>query len=118
MSAIPEFEGTVVAFKAGEDSEYRFEFIYDGDESLYLLDTENNTYTQVMTGNAYYFTTTDKAAHSRFILTRKNPQITTGVEEPTSDSSLKGRARKLLIEDKMFIMVNGMLYDATGKVVK
>ena len=116
VSAIPEFEGTVVAFKAGEDSEYRFEFIYDGDESLYLFDTENNTYTQIMTGNAYYFTTTDKAAHSRFILTRKAPQIATGVE-PTSDGE-GAKARKLLIEDKMYILLNGMLYDATGKVVK
>ncbi|MBR4704261.1 MAG: InlB B-repeat-containing protein [Paludibacteraceae bacterium] len=118
VSAIPEFEGTVIAFKAGEDSEYRFEFVYSEDaEPLYLFDTENNTYTQIMTGNAYYFTTSDKSPHSRFILTRKNPQVATGVE-PTSDSSLKGRAKKLLIEDKMFIMVNGMLYDATGKVVK
>ncbi len=117
VSAIPEFEGTVVAFKAGEDSEYRFEFVYSEDaEPLYLFDTENNTYTQIMTGNAYYFTTTDKAAHSRFILTRKAPQIATGTEL-TSDGE-GANAKKLLIEDKMYILLNGMLYDATGKVVK
>lgn len=117
VSAIPEFEGTVVAFKAGEDSEYRFEFIYSEDaEQLYLFDTENNTYTQIMTGNAYYFTTSDKAPHSRFILTRKAPQITTGTELTSDGESAK--ARKLLIEDKMYILLNGMLYDATGKVVK
>ena len=119
VSAIPEYEGTVIAFKAGEDEAYTLHFEYlNSAEPLYLYDTENNTYTQIMTGNAYYFTTSDKSKHARFILTRKSPQITTGVEEPTSDSSLKGRARKLLIEDKMFIMVNGVLYDATGKVVK
>ena len=28
------------------------------------------------------------------------------------------KARKILIEDKLFIMINGLLYDATGKVVK
>lgn len=118
VSAIPEFEGTVITFKAGEDSEYRFEFTYSEDaEPLYLLDTENNTYTQVITGNAYYFTTTDKVAHSRFVLTRKNPQIATDIE-PVSGSPDRGKAKKLLIEEKMFIMVNGMLYDATGKVVK
>lgn len=117
VSAIPEFEGTVVAFKAGEDNEYRFEFIYSEDaEPLYLFDTENNTYTQIMTGNAYYFTTSDKAAHSRFILTRKAPQIATGTELTSDGESAK--ARKLLIEDKMYILLNGMLYDATGKVVK
>ena len=117
VSAIPEFEGTVVAFKAGEDSEYRFEFTYSEDaEPLYLFDTENNTYTQIMTGESYYFSTDDKAPHSRFILTRKAPQIATGVE-PTSDGE-GAKARKLLIEDKMYILLNGMLYDATGKVVK
>lgn len=117
VSAIPEFEGTVITFRAGEDSEYRFEFTYSEDaEPLYLFDTENNTYTQIMTGNAYYFTTSDKAPHSRFILTRKAPQIATGTEL-TSDGE-GANAKKLLIEDKMYILLNGMLYDATGKVVK
>ena len=120
VSAIPEFEGTVVAFKAGEDSEYRFEFIYSEDaEPLYLFDTENNTYTQIITGNAYYFTTTDKASHSRFILTRKAPQIATGVEDQVSSDQVSStKARKLLIENKMYILLNGMLYDATGKAVQ
>ena len=117
VSAIPEYEGTVITFRAGEDSEYRFEFTYSEDaEPLYLFDTENNTYTQIMTGNAYYFTTSDKAPHSRFILTRKAPQIATGTEL-TSDGE-GANAKKLLIEDKMYILLNGMLYDATGKVVK
>jgi DNA-binding beta-propeller fold protein YncE len=118
VSAIPEFEGTVITFRAGEDSEYRFEFTYNPDaEPLYLFDTENNSYTEIVTGNAYYFTTSDKAPHKRFILTRNAPQIATGIE-PTSDSSLKGRAKKLLIEDKLYILLNGMLYDATGKLVR
>ena len=118
VSAIPDFEGTVVGFQAGEDHEYIIDFEYsEENEPLYLLDTDNNTYTQVVTGNAYQFTTDDKDYHDRFIFTRKGPQIATGIE-PTSDSSLKGRARKLLIEDKMYILLNGMLYDATGKVVK
>jgi uncharacterized repeat protein (TIGR02543 family) len=117
VSAIPEFEGTVVAFKAGEDEEYTIDFIYDAEnEPLYLFDTENSSYTQIMTGESYYFSTDDKAPHSRFILTRKAPQIATGVE-PTSDGE-GAKARKLLIEDKMYILLNGMLYDATGKVVK
>jgi hypothetical protein len=118
VSAIPEFEGTVIAFKAGEDNEYTIDFEYNSEEPLYLLDTENNTYTQIMTGNAYYFTTSDKSKHARFILTRKSPQITTGVGNVSGDEVQGTKAKKLLIEDKMFIMVNGMLYDATGKIVK
>ena len=118
VSAIPEFEGTVIAFKAGEDEAYTLHFEYlNSDEPLYLFDTENSTYTQIMTGESYCFSTDDKAPHSRFILTRRGPQIATGIE-PTSDSSLKGRAKKLLIENKMYILLNGALYDATGKAVK
>ncbi|MBO7458018.1 MAG: fibronectin type III domain-containing protein [Paludibacteraceae bacterium] len=117
VSAIPEYDGTVIIFKAGEDNEYRFDFVYEGEEPLYLLDTENNTYTEIMTGNAYHFTTDDKAAHGRFILTRNAPQIATGVE-PATDSSQKVRAKKILVEDKLYILLNGILYDATGKVVR
>ena len=43
-------------------------------------------------------------------------KLATGTEL-TSDGE-GANAKKLLIEDKMFIMVNGLLYDATGKVVK
>ncbi len=69
-----------------------------------------------MTGNAYYFTTADKAPHSRFILTRQAPQVTTGCEYLNGSEGAK--AKKLIIEDKMYIMLNGALYDATGKAVK
>ena len=119
VSAIPDFEGTIIGFQAGEDDEYTFRFDYSGEaDAIYLLDTETKVYTRVLTGNTYTFTTADKAEHQRFVLTRSDaPQVATGVE-PTSDSSLKGRAKKLLIEDKLYILLNGMLYDATGKVVK
>ena len=119
VSAIPDFEGTIIGFQAGEDDEYTFRFDYSGEaDAIYLLDTETKVYTRVLTGNTYTFTTADNAEHQRFVLTRSDaPQVATGVE-PASDSSLKGRAKKLLIEDKLYILLNGMLYDATGKVVK
>ncbi len=119
VSAIPELEGTVIGFRAGEDDAYTLNFEYlNSDEPLYLYDVENNTYTQIMTGMTYRFFTTDNEKHARFIITRTNGQeVATGVE-PVSGSLDRSKAKKLLIEDKMFIMVNGMLYDATGKVVK
>ena len=119
VSAIPELEGTVIGFRAGEDDAYTLNFEYlNSDEPLYLYDVENNTYTQIMTGMTYRFFTTDNEKHARFIITRTNGQeVATGVE-PVSGSLDRSKAKKLLIEDKMFIIVNGMLYDATGKVVK
>ena len=118
VSAIPEFEGTVVGFQAGEDNAYTIDFEYSEEYApLYLYDTEAKTYSRVLTGNAYYFTTSDKDYHDRFFFTRNAPSVITGIE-PTSDSSVEGRAKKLLIEEKLFILLNGVLYDATGKVVK
>ena len=119
VSAMPQLEGTIIGFRAGEDDAYTLNFEYlNSDETLYLYDVENNTYTQIMTGMTYRFFTTDNEKHARFIITRSNGQeVATGVES-TSGSLDRSKAKKLLIEDKMFIMVNGMLYDATGKVVK
>jgi hypothetical protein len=117
VSAIPEMEGTVIGFRAGEDDAYTLHFEYlNSAEELYLFDTETNAYTKIMTGATYRFFTEDKEKHERFIITRKSPQIATDVDEV--DSGKRREVRKLLIEDKMYILVNGMLYDATGKVVK
>lgn len=116
VSAIPEYEGTVIAFRAGEDSEYTIHFDYDGmEDALYLLDTDTQIYTRVLKGNSYTFTCTDKAEHNRFILTRKAPQIATATENINTGENAK--AVKFIKDDKIFIFVNGMLYDATGKMV-
>ncbi|MEE1253465.1 MAG: InlB B-repeat-containing protein [Paludibacteraceae bacterium] len=116
VSAIPEYEGTVIGFRAGEDSEYTIHFDYDGmEDALYLLDTDTQIYTRVLKGNSYTFTCADKAEHNRFILTRKAPQIATGTEHINTGENAK--AVKFIKDDKIFIFVNGMLYDATGKMV-
>ena len=117
----PDAEGTLIGFKAGEaDTEYTFSFRYESDEPLYLLDLQTNTYTDMRAGNAYTFHTNDIGAHNRFVLTRFAPQMPTGVEEPTSDSSLKGRekAMKFIEDNKMYILLRGVLYDATGRRVE
>ena len=130
VSALPELDGTVIAFRAGEDESYTLRFEYNGEngdaslngengenDELYLYDIVANKYAEVVSGNTYTFTTTDKEEHGRFILTRNYaPQITTDVE-PTSDSSLKGRAKKMILEQKFYIYRNGVLYDGMGRIV-
>ena len=116
VSAVPEFEGTVVGFQAGEDDVYTMSFVYAEEaEPLYILDTDNETYTRVLTDNTYTFMTSDKDAHSRFVLTR-----TSGMRNPTGCENVDGsvKAKKFILNDKMYIMVNGVMYDATGKLVK
>ena len=117
VTATPDMEGTLIGFRAGEDDEYTFLFNYDGmAEPIYLLDTDTKVYTRVLTGNTYTFTTSDKAAHNRFILTR-----TEGQQTPTGWSNFTGeedKVVKFINNGKLFIFVHGVLYDATGKVVR
>ena len=121
VGAVSDIEGTVLGFKAGIlDDEYTFTFEYDGDEVLYLKDLYKNKYALVRTGEIYTFNDNDIGSHNRFVLTRHNsPQIATDVE-PTPDPSLKGREKavKLIIDDQMYILYRGVMYDATGKRVE
>lgn len=88
-------------------------------ESVWLIDKETGAMTDLLASD-YSYEAAEGTTRGRFFIQGqfKAPNITTELE-PTSDSSLKGREiRKLIINQKMFIEVNGRLYDATGKEVK
>jgi hypothetical protein len=107
----PDADGTLLGFKAGEaDTEYTFSFRYLSDEPLYLLDVQTHTYTDMRTGT-YTFQTTDLGAHNRFLLTRQAPATPTGLDGVGEDT----QARKFIDGNKMYILLRGVLYDATGK---
>ena len=88
-------------------------------EKVYLVDNETGLRIDLLMQD-YTFDAEAGTTEGRFVLQGvfKAPQGTTDIE-PTSDSSLKGReVEKLVIHDKLYIRVNGTLYDATGKQVK
>ena len=115
INSIPNIEGTLLGFKAGEaDDLFTFSFDYDG-EALYLYDTQLQTYTRVLTGNTYAFTTTDNTAHNRFILTRNAPGMATGTEPVNNASQV---TNKMMIDNHLYIFRGGVLYDATGRMIK
>ena len=117
VTATNDYEGTLIGFKAGEDNEYTFRFEYDDmAEPLFLLDTDERMYVRILTGTTYTFTCADKSEHNRFLLTRKAPEIATGCEP--IDGGGGPKATKFIKDNKLYILLNGVLYDATGKVVK
>ena len=117
VTATNDYEGTLIGFKAGEDNEYTFRFEYDDDaEAVYLLDTDERMYVRILTGTTYTFTCADKGEHNRFLLTRKAPGIATGCEP--IDGGGGSKATKFIKDNKLYILLNGVLYDATGKVVE
>ena len=116
VTATNDYEGTLIGFKAGEDSEYTFRFDYDDNaEAIYLLDMDVRMYVRILTGITYTFTCPDKGEHNRFLLTRKAPGISTGYEPIDGSGGVK--ATKFIKDNKMYILLNGVLYDATGKIV-
>lgn len=116
VTATPDMEGTIIGFRAGEDEEYTFHFDYDDDaEAIYLLDMDVRMYVRILSGITYTFTCPDKGEHNRFLLTRKAPGISTGYEPIDGSGGIK--ATKFIKDNKMYILLNGTLYDATGRIV-
>ncbi|MBR1716692.1 MAG: InlB B-repeat-containing protein [Paludibacteraceae bacterium] len=119
--ATDEWEGTVLNFRAGsEDGEYTIFFRYNESEAeaLYLYDLTTETYTRIENGGSYHFSTTDKETHPRFILTYNAPSVATGTGDVQRDDVQSTKARKVLLDNHVYIFRNGKLYDSTGKMVK
>ena len=116
--ATDDLDGTVIGFRAGEDTKYVLHFDYtEADDELYLLDAETMQYTLITSGDTYPFTSSGQPDRHRFMLVRRQPEITTGVGEVQSDEVPSTKAVKLIKEDTMYILRNGVLYDTTGRMV-
>ena len=120
INCVPNLEGTVIGFKAGtEDDNYTFTFDYAEEaEPLYLLDINTSAYTRVTKESSYSFFTPDKEEHNRFILTRNAPGIATGVDNGEWTNGEKANVQKIIMEDHVFILRGGQMYDVTGKKVQ
>ena len=118
VDAVKDMDSTSVAFKASsQDSEYTLSFEYNSEEPLYLYDKDTQEFTEITNENTYSFTTSDRKAHNRFLLTRSNsPQIETGVEE--IDTGQVKRAEKFMQDQQIFIRRGGKVYSITGALVK
>ena len=119
VNAVKDMEGMKIGFKAGTSAQnYAFSFDYEEQaEPLYLYDKETNAYTEITNDATYEFTTTDRKAHERFLLTRSNaPQIATGVEE--IDTENVQRAQKFMQDQQIFIRRGDKVYSIDGALVK
>lgn len=67
------------------------------------------------TANPYFLTVEDRKNIS---ITAVFRPIGEGIEQPTSDSSLKGRGKKLIKDGQLLIERNGKTYNALGAEVK
>ncbi len=109
-----------VGVRLPEDGEYTFSLnsqYADADiERLDLIDYETGEVTNLMMSD-YRFTATRSQNNDRFALNVvPMVKMPTGVE----DSDVRNQnsdVRKIILDDKMFIIRDGLMYDATGKRV-
>ena len=84
-----------------------------------LIDEETGTRTNLSAGMDYTVYLEKGTHDNRFWLEISPVQNTpTGIEEPTSDSSLKGRAQKRIIDGVLYIVKDGKIFDARGTRVE
>ena len=81
-----------------------------------LIDHETGAQVDLLDSD-YTFDAVEGTIRGRFTIMGRflAPQITTDIEDTQSGEAIK--ARKLMINQKIFIEVNDRLYDATGKLV-
>lgn len=114
--AMEDYEGTVVGFAPGKETEYTFSFMGE-DNGYYLNDIKLQNSVRISEGETYTFTYEEGDAANRFYISRQplgGPAITTGVDEVREEA----KPRKFIYNDKMYILFNGRVFDATGKAVK
>ena len=111
-----------IGFRAPEDGEYTFSLPEDSPtegieriERIDLIDYETGTLTNLLSA-PYTFSTTRTESESRFAIT-----ITYSKETPTDTEAPFGkgnkRIEKVLIQQQLYIIIDGKMYDATGKKV-
>lgn len=116
VNCVPQIEGTVLGFRKGNaDSQYTFSFEYAGEEEYYLKDLKLDIETQIDNESTYAFTAEAGDNAARFIIVRKTPAVATGVDNVDGEGA---KVRKLIINDKVYIIRGGRVYSVDGALVK
>ena len=94
--------------------------IPEGTEGIGVTLVDNETGVRTSLSALSYTVTLQPGDYTdRFVLEISPIQNTpTGLEEPTSDSSLKGRAQKVMIDGILYIVKDGKIFDARGARVE
>lgn len=85
---------------------------------VWLIDNETGTRTDLLRDD-YSFLSKAGTTAGRFVIMGRfyAPGVATGIMDVQSDDVQGTKARKVIVDDKMYILINGRTYDATGKLV-
>ncbi|MBR2165625.1 MAG: InlB B-repeat-containing protein, partial [Paludibacteraceae bacterium] len=87
--------------------------------AVWLIDYEKGMTTDLL-WNDYTFDAVSGTMSGRFILQGAffAPGVATDLDNIQGDNIQNTKARKVIIDQKMYIQINGRLYDANGKLLK
>lgn len=108
-----------VGVKIKTAGDYTFA-IPEGTDGIGVTLVDNETGVRTLLSALDYTVNLTAGTHDgRFVLEISPIYNTpTGIEEPTSDSSLKGRAQKRIIDGVLYIVKDGKIFDARGTRVE
>lgn len=117
VAAMSDLEGTQVYFIPGQETEYTFTFGGNG-MGYYLNDLKLQKSTLINEWAEYRFTYETGDAAARFMISATpyaSPQITTDVGNTDSEEM---KVKKVIYNDKLYIIRGGRVYSAEGALVK
>ena len=117
VAALPDLEGTVLGFKPGQSTVYTFSFGKTAG-NYYLNDLKMQESTLIQEGNTYTFNWENGDSTNRFIISASPYKMPTGVEEMENGKWKMENAKKVLIDDHLYIIRAGKVFNATGNRVK
>ena len=112
-----------VGYRAPEEGEYTFSINpryaeSEAFEQVNLIDYQEGAVTNLLQ-SSYSFTTARTQNDARFAINVvKRQDMLTDIKNGASGINDANGPRKVLINDKMYIIVDGKMYDATGKMLK
>lgn len=117
INATNSIEGTRVGVRTGEETTYTFRFNHiQSDKDLVLWDKETKMKVFIDEDIEYtFYAVPNSEITERFQIVAANiPTITTGVDEIESET----KVQKFIKDNQLYILKDGVLYNATGAVVR
>ena len=116
VNATNSIIGTHVGVRTGEETTYTLSFSHlMTNNELFLLDKEANEIVDIYDGVEYTFyaePNTEITERFQILGREKAPEVTTAIEEATDNDGAK--VHKFIKDNQLYILKNGVLYNATG----
>ena len=113
--------GTRIGVRTGDETAYTMSFTHvESTDVPVLWDIETDEKIAISEGQQYtFFAEPNSVITGRFmILEAEAPSVATGVEDVQGDNVQGTKAHKFVKDGQLFILKNGVLYDATGNIVR